>query len=176
MHIEKWNNKVISKDLIYKKYLKNIFEIKFIDSICLKFNTKQTIKNSQNIFFCLGILEVLTNQKAKLCFAKKSIANFKVHKKMPLSSKITLRKEKKNVFFNLVLLFLFSKINFQIKQNKHNFNIAVKNLFIMPQLSIMHNFNLNDFGFNISFNSKINYIDLFLSGFQIKKDNEKTKN
>lgn len=176
MNIEKWNKKILLKDFIYKKQYKNTFQLPLIESICLKFNTKQVVKNSQNIFFCLGILEILTNQKSKISFAKKSIANFKVQKKMPLGCKITLRKIKKESFFTLFLFFILSKLDFQIKKNKNGFNLAIKSLVLMPQLSIVHNFNLNEFGFNLSFNFNVSDFILFLSGFQIKEKYEKTEN
>jgi large subunit ribosomal protein L5 len=171
--MENWEKKILTKDLIYKKKLTNVFDLPILNKICLKMNNKKTIQNSQNVFFSFAVLEVLTNQKPKVCFAKKSIANFKVQKKMPLGCKITLRKYRKNSFLELFLFFVLPKIDFKIKQNEYNFNIGIKNLLFIPQLAIIHNFNLNDFGFNIAFNFSVKNFSLFLSGFQIKDKNEK---
>ena len=97
-NIEKWNKNVFTKDLIYKKNFKNIFNLPYLKNICLKINNKKTIQNTQNIFLSFAILQLLTNQTPKVCSAKKSIANFKLQKRMPLSCKLTLRKNKKNLF------------------------------------------------------------------------------
>lgn len=175
-NMENWDKNILAKDLIYKKRYKNLFNLPSLNNICLKMNNKKTIQNSQNIFLPFAILEILTNQKPKMCFAKKSIANFKIQKKMPLGCKLTLRKSKKESFLELFIFFIFSKIHLQIRQNRYSFNVGIKNLLFIPQLSIINNFNLNDFGFNIAFNFNTQNFILFLSGFQLKNKNEKTEN
>lgn len=175
-NIEKWNKNIIIKDLIYKKNFKHTYSFPCIDNICLKMNNKKTIQNSQNIFFSFAILQILTNQKPKVCFAKKSVANFKVQKKMPLSCRMTLRRNLKYSFLQLFLYFMYPRLQLQLKKNERSLNIGIKNLLFIPQLAIINNFSLNDFGFNISFNFTTQDVELFLSAFQIKQENEKTKN
>jgi ribosomal protein L5 len=175
-NLETWNKNVIIKDLIYKKYFKNIFDFPYIKSICLKINNKKTIQNTQNIFLSFAVLEILTNQQPKVCFAKKSIAHFKIQKNMPLSCKITLRKKRKNSFLNLLLFFLFPKLEFNLKKNITSFNIGIKNLLFIPQLTLINHYHLNDCGFNIAFNFNTKDFHLFLSSIQVKQNNEKTKN
>jgi ribosomal protein L5 len=175
-NIEKWNKNVFTKDLIYKKNFKNIFNLPYLKNICLKINNKKTIQNTQNIFLSFAILQLLTNQTPKVCSAKKSIANFKLQKRMPLSCKLTLRKNKKNLFLQLFLFFILPKISFCLRKNSYSFNIGIKSLLFIPQFAIINNLNLNDFGFNISFNFNTQDFDLILSGLQIKNSDEKTKN
>lgn len=175
-NIENWYKRILTKDFIYKRKISNIFDLPNLDKICLKMNNKKTIQNTQNIFLSFSFLEVLTNQKPKICLAKNSIANFKVQKKMPLSCKLTLRKKNKDLFLQLFLYFIFPRIEMSIRKNKSNFDVGIKNLLFIPQLAIINSFSLNDFGFNISFNFNSKDLDLFLSGLQVKSKYEETKN
>tara|TARA_Y100000385_G_C13089434_1_gene638011 strand:+ start:2119 stop:2658 length:540 start_codon:yes stop_codon:yes gene_type:complete len=177
-NFENWNKRILTKDLIYKKKFKNFFQLPFLKKICLKMNNKKTIQNSQNIFFSIAILEIVTNQKARVCFAKRSIANFKIQKGMPLGCNLTLRKKKKLDFLRFFLFFVYPRIYVNIKRNKNSFNIGLKNLLFLPQLNIIHNnFNLNEFGFNVSFDFNTEHFLLYCSGFQIRRNkDEKTKN
>nr|NP_066461.1 ribosomal protein L5 [Rhodomonas salina]AAG17732.1 ribosomal protein L5 [Rhodomonas salina] len=175
-NIEIWNKKILAKDILYKKRLLNIFNVPHFENICLRINNKKEIPKKQSTLLSFGLLKVLTNQEPKICFAKKSIVNFKIQKEMPLGCKLTLRKERKNLFLEMFLIFIFPNIQTELKKSGNGFNIGVKSLLLLPQLTIVRGYNLNNFGFNITFNLNTKNFDLILSGFQIRRNYEKTKN
>nr|YP_009476673.1 ribosomal protein L5 [Storeatula sp. CCMP1868]AVM81166.1 ribosomal protein L5 [Storeatula sp. CCMP1868] len=171
---QKWIKNIISKDLIYKKCFKNNFQFPILKDIRLTMNSKNVIQNSRNIFFCFAILEVLSNQTPKVCLARKSISNFKIQKNMPLACMITLRRDKKELFFQLFLAFLLPRLQLRLDKNVCSTNIGIKTLLFIPQFTIINNYSLDNFGFNITFNYNVKDFFLILSGLQLEIHNEKT--
>ena len=167
---EYWIKKVISKDLIYKKKISNSHKLTNFKKVCIKMNDNKTIQNIKNIFLSISILEILTNQKSKICFSKKSIANFKTQKKAPVGCLVTLRKKNKESFLQFLMFFILPKLDSKmIKKDSLFLNIGVKDIFFIPQLSITNNNFSNYFGFGLSLLFDNKNFFLLLSSLQFKQ-------
>jgi len=83
-------------------------------------------------------LKLITNQKAIVCKAKKSIAAFKIRKGFLVGTKITLRNE---TIYNFLDLFIFLIVpNMKNRRlfklnNVCSLSIGLKDLFAFPQLN-----------------------------------------
>lgn len=171
MCYNKWFENIISRDLIYKKRVRNKFLFPRLKSIYLTINDKSVLRTSRSVFFSMVILEILINQKSKLCLTKKSIAAFRLQKSSPVGSLLTLRKQNKELFLSILLFFIFPKMNIAtIILNRNNLNIGVKTLISISQLGFLKNFFLNKYGFNINLNFNGTNISFFLNGLQLKKN------
>jgi large subunit ribosomal protein L5 len=167
---EYWLKKIISKDLIYKKKISNNHKLINLKKICVKMNNNKTAQNIKNIFLSISIVEILTNQKSKISFTKKSISDFNIQKKSPVGCIVTLRKKNKEKFLQFLILFVFPKLDLkQIKKGLSFLNIGVENIYLLPQLSIINNYLLNSLGFSLSFIFDSNILFFMLSSLQLKK-------
>ena len=96
--------------------------------------------NSKVINSILEDLGIITGQKAVVCTARRSVANFKVREGMKIGAKVTLRGDKMyeflDRFFNLALPRVrdFRGINPKSFDGKGNYNMGVKEQLIFPEI------------------------------------------
>ena len=96
--------------------------------------------NSKVINSILEDLGTITGQKAVVCTARRSVANFKVREGMKIGAKVTLRGDKMyeflDRFFNLALPRVrdFRGINPKSFDGKGNYNMGVKEQLIFPEI------------------------------------------
>ena len=82
----------------------------------------------------------ITGQKATLCKARKSVANFKLRKGMPIGVKVTLRGERMYEFmdrlFNVALPRVrdFRGINPNSFDGRGNYSFGIKEQLIFPEI------------------------------------------
>ncbi|MPM28048.1 50S ribosomal protein L5 [bioreactor metagenome] len=85
-------------------------------------------------------LTTITGQKAIVCKAKKSVANFKLREGMPVGAKVTLRADRMWEFldrlFNVALPRVrdFRGINGNAFDGRGNFALGVKEQLIFPEI------------------------------------------
>ena len=136
---EQYQNEII--DAMIKKFgYKNIMEvpnsIKLLSTWVL---VKQKI--TQNFLdAAIADMEKITGQKAVVCKAKKSVANFKIREGMPIGCKVTLRGEKMYEFVDrLVNLALprvrdFRGVNPNAFDGRGNYALGIKEQLIFPEI------------------------------------------
>ena len=88
----------------------------------------------------IGDLGKITGQKAVVCRARKSVANFKLREGMPIGAKVTLRGDKMYEFvdrlFNTALPRVrdFRGINPNSFDGRGNYSMGVKEQLIFPEI------------------------------------------
>ncbi len=88
----------------------------------------------------LGDLAKITGQKAIICNAKKSVANFKLREGMPVGAKVTLRADRMyefvDRFFNVALPRVrdFRGINGDAFDGRGNYSVGIKEQLIFPEI------------------------------------------
>ena len=96
--------------------------------------------NAKVIDAILNDLGIITGQKAVVCKARKSVANFKLREGMPIGAKVTLRGEKMYEFvdrlFNAALPRVrdFRGINPNSFDGRGNYSMGVKEQLIFPEI------------------------------------------
>lgn len=119
---------------------KNIMQIPKLEKIVINVGAGEARDNSKVINSILEDLGTITGQKAVVCTARKSVANFKVREGMKIGAKVTLRGDKMyefmDRFFNLALPRVrdFRGINPKSFDGKGNYNMGVKEQLIFPEI------------------------------------------
>ena len=136
---EIYQSQVINS-MIDKFGYKNVMQVPKLEKIVINVGAGEARDNSKVINSIMNDLSIITGQKAVVCTAKKSVANFKVREGMKIGVKVTLRSEKMYEFldrlFNLALPRVrdFRGINPKSFDGRGNYNMGVKEQLIFPEI------------------------------------------
>ena len=136
---EQYQNEII--DAMIKKFgYKNIMEVPKLDKIVVNMGVGEAKDNAKLLDAAIGDMEKITGQKAVVCRAKKSVANFKLREGMAIGCKVTLRGEKMYEFVDrLVNLALprvrdFRGVNPDAFDGRGNYALGIKEQIIFPEI------------------------------------------
>ena len=130
----------VAPKLMEKFSYKSVMEIPKLDKIVVNVGAGEARENSKVIDAIVRDLGIITGQKAHICRAKKSVANFKLREGMPIGAKVTLRGERMYEFldrlFNVALPRVrdFRGINANVFDGRGNYNMGLKELLIFPEI------------------------------------------
>ena len=136
---EFYKDEIVPK-LMSKFEYKNVMEVPKLEKIVINVGAGEARDNSKVINSILQDLQTITGQKAVVCTAKKSVANFKVREGMKIGAKVTLRGDRMyefiDRFFNLALPRVrdFRGINPKSFDGRRNYNMGVKEQLIFPEI------------------------------------------
>ena len=103
---EKYTSEV-APALMKKFGYKSVMQIPKLDKVVINVGCGEARDNPKVLEAIVGDLGKITGQKAIICRAKKSVANFKLREGMPIGAKVTLRGERMyefvDRFFNVAL-------------------------------------------------------------------------
>ena len=136
---EQYQNEII--DAMIKKFgYKNIMEVPKLDKVVINMGVGEAKENAKLLDAAIADMEKITGQKAVVCKAKKSVANFKIREGMPIGCKVTLRGEKMYEFVDrLVNLALprvrdFRGVNPNAFDGRGNYALGIKEQLIFPEI------------------------------------------
>ena len=130
----------VAPKLMEKFSYKSVMEIPKLDKIVVNVGAGEARENSKVIDAIVRDLGIITGQKAHICRAKKSVANFKLREGMPIGAKVTLRGERMYEFldrlFNVALPRVrdFRGINANGFDGRGNYNMGLKEQLIFPEI------------------------------------------
>ena len=136
---EQYQNEIV--DAMIKKFgYKNIMEVPKLDKVVINMGVGEAKDNAKLLDAAIADMEEITGQKAVVCKAKKSVANFKIREGMPIGCKVTLRGEKMYEFVDrLVNLALprvrdFRGVNPNAFDGRGNYALGIKEQLIFPEI------------------------------------------
>ena len=136
---EQYQNEIV--DAMIKKFgYKNIMEVPKLDKVVINMGVGEAKDNAKLLDAAIADMEKITGQKAVVCKAKKSVANFKIREGMPIGCKVTLRGEKMYEFVDrLVSLALprvrdFRGVNPNAFDGRGNYALGIKEQLIFPEI------------------------------------------
>ena len=136
---EQYQNEII--DAMNKKFgYKNIMEVPKLDKVVINMGVGEAKDNHKVLESAIADMEKITGQKAVICKAKKSVANFKFREGMPIGCKVTLRGEKMYEFVDrLINLALprvrdFRGVNPNAFDGRGNYALGIKEQLIFPEI------------------------------------------
>ena len=136
---EQYQNEIV--DAMIKKFgYKNIMEVPKLDKVVINMGVGEAKDNAKLLDAEIADMEKITGQKAVVCKAKKSVANFKIREGMPIGCKVTLRGEKMYEFVDrLVNLALprvrdFRGVNPNAFDGRGNYALGIKEQLIFPEI------------------------------------------
>ena len=132
--------KDVAPALMKKFSYKSVMQIPKLDKVVINVGCGEARDNPKVMDAILSDLAKITGQKAVVCRAKKSVANFKLREGMPIGVKVTLRGERMYEFldrlFNVALPRVrdFRGINPNSFDGRGNYNMGVKEQLIFPEI------------------------------------------
>ena len=130
----------IAPALMKKFGYKSVMQIPKLDKVVINVGCGEARDNPKIMDAILGDLAKITGQKAVVCRAKKSVANFKLREGMPIGAKVTLRGDRMyeflDRFFNLALPRVrdFRGINPDSFDGRGNYSMGVREQLIFPEI------------------------------------------
>ena len=119
---------------------KSVMQIPKLDKVVINVGCGEVKDNSKIMDAILAVLATITGQKAVVCRAKKSVANFKLREGMPIGAKVTLRGERMyefvDRFFSVALPRVrdFRGINGNSFDGRGNYACGIKEQLIFPEI------------------------------------------
>ena len=136
---EQYQNEIV--DALIKKFgYKNIMEVPKLDKVVINMGVGEAKDNAKALDSAIADMEKITGQKAVVCKARKSVANFKLREGMPIGCKVTLRGEKMYEFVDrLINLALprvrdFRGVNPNAFDGRGNYALGIKEQLIFPEI------------------------------------------
>ena len=136
---EQYDNEIV--DAMVKKFdYKNKLQVPKLDKIVINMGVGEAKENSKVLDSAISDLEIISGQKAVVCRAKKSVANFRLREGQPIGCKVTLRGEKMYEFadrlINLALPRVrdFRGVNPNAFDGRGNYALAIKEQLIFPEI------------------------------------------
>ena len=136
---EQYQNEIV--DAMIKKFgYKNIMEVPKLDKVVINMGIGEAKDNAKLLDSAIADMEKITGQKAVVCKAKKSGANFKLREGMAIGCKTTLRGEKMYEFVDrLINLALprvrdFRGVNPNAFDGRGNYALGIKEQLIFPEI------------------------------------------
>ena len=130
----------VAPALMSKFNYKSTMQIPKLDKIVINVGCGEARDNPKAVEAIVGDLGKITGQKAVVCLAKKSVANFKLREGMPNGVKVTLRGDRMYEFldrlFNLALPRVrdFRGINPNSFDGRGNYSLGIKEQLIFPEI------------------------------------------
>ena len=130
----------IAPALMKKFGYKSVMQIPKLDKVVINVGCGEARDNPKIMDAILGDLAKITGQKAVVCRAKKSVANFKLREGMPIGAKVTLRGERMYEFvdrlFSVALPRVrdFRGINGDAFDGRGNYSLGIREQLIFPEI------------------------------------------
>ena len=131
----------VAPALMKKFNYKSVMQIPKLDKVVINVGCGAEARENTKVLDAIsGDLAQITGQKAIICNAKKSVANFKLREGMPIGVKVTLRGEKMWEFvdrlFSAALPRVrdFKGINPKSFAGRGNYSMGVKEQLIFPEI------------------------------------------
>ena len=136
---ETYQQKVIPA-LMKRFNYKNVMQVPRLDKIVINMGLGEAIQNIKILESAAQEMAVITGQKPVITKAKKSIAQFKLRKGIPIGCRVTLREERMYEFFNrLVNTALprvrdFKGVSGKSFDGRGNYALGIREQLIFPEI------------------------------------------
>ena len=128
-------------DAMVKKFgYKNKLQVPKLDKIVINMGVGEAKENSKVLDSAISDLEIISGQKAVVCRANNSVANFRLREGQPIGCKVTLRGETMYEFadrlINLALPRVrdFRGVNPNAFDGRGNYALGIKEQLIFPEI------------------------------------------
>jgi large subunit ribosomal protein L5 len=126
---------------LMKKFgYKSVMQIPKLDKVVINVGAGEAKDNVKVIDAIINDLSLITGQRAVICRAKKSVANFKLREGMPIGVKVTLRAERMYEFLDRLFNVAFPRvrdfrgINPNSFDGRGNYSTGIKEQLIFPEI------------------------------------------
>ncbi|MFV0412560.1 MAG: 50S ribosomal protein L5 [Oscillospiraceae bacterium] len=119
---------------------KSVMQVPKLEKVVVNIGCGEARENPKLMDAVLADLATITGQKAVVCKAKKSVANFKLREGMPIGAKVTLRGSKMYEFVDRLFSVAFPRvrdfrgINGNSFDGRGNYSVGIKEQLIFPEI------------------------------------------
>ena len=130
----------VAPALMKKFEYKSPMQIPKLDKVVINIACGDAKDNSKVIDSAMADLAVITGQQPVVCKTRKSVANFKIRKGMPIGVKVTLRGDRMYEFIDRLFNFAlprvrdFRGINGEAFDGRGNYSFGIKEQLIFPEI------------------------------------------
>ena len=130
----------VAPALMKKFEYKSPMQIPKLDKVVINIACGDAKDNSKVIDSAMADHAVITGQQPVVCKARKSVANFKIRKGMPIGVKVTLRGDRMYEFIDRLFNFAlprvrdFRGINGEAFDGRGNYSFGIKEQLIFPEI------------------------------------------
>lgn len=120
----------------------NVHQVPRLQKVVLSVGVGQAVQNSKAIENAVHDLTLITGQKPVVCRAKKSIANFKLRKGMPIGVAVTLRRARMYEFIDRLLNIAlprvrdFRGVSRRAFDGRGNYALGIAEQIIFPEIDL----------------------------------------
>lgn len=132
--------KEIAPAMMKKFGYKSVMQIPKLDKVVVNVGCGEARDNPKVMESIVKDLGTITGQKAIICNAKKSVANFKLREGMPIGAKVTLRGDRMYEFVDRLFSIAFPRvrdfrgINGNSFDGRGNYSVGVREQLIFPEI------------------------------------------
>jgi large subunit ribosomal protein L5 len=132
--------KEIAPALMKKFGYKSVMQIPKLDKVVVNVGCGEARDNPKVMDAIINDLGIITGQKAIVCKAKKSVANFKLREGMPIGAKVTLRGDRMYEFVDRLFSVAFPRvrdfrgISGNAFDGRGNYSVGVREQLIFPEI------------------------------------------
>lgn len=130
----------VAPALMKKFGYKSVMQVPKLEKVVINVGCGEARDNAKMMDAVIADLGKITGQRAIVCKAKKSVANFKLREGMPIGAKVTLRASQMYEFvdrlFNVALPRVrdFRGINANSFDGRGNYSVGLKEQLIFPEI------------------------------------------
>ncbi|NLW78837.1 MAG: 50S ribosomal protein L5 [Ruminococcaceae bacterium] len=130
----------IAPALMKKFGYKSVMQIPRLEKVVVNVASGEARDNPKIMEAIINDLGIITGQKAVVCKAKKSVANFKLREGMPIGAKVTLRGDRMYEFVDRLFSVAFPRvrdfrgINGNSFDGRGNYSVGVREQLIFPEI------------------------------------------
>ncbi|SDM96412.1 50S ribosomal protein L5 [Acetanaerobacterium elongatum] len=138
--LNEYYKKEVAPALMKKFGYKSVMQIPKLEKVVINVGCGEARDNAKMIEAIVSDLGKITGQKAIVCKAKKSVANFKLRAGMNIGAKVTLRSDRMyefvDRFFNVTLPRVrdFRGISANSFDGRGNYSVGLKEQLIFPEI------------------------------------------
>lgn len=138
---EVFYKKICIPALIKERGYKNVMQVPRVEKVVISSCLKEATQDSKVVEKAVEEVSQITGQKPIVTKAKKSIANFKLRKGMPIGCAVTLRKQKMyeflNRLFNVVLPRFrdFRGVSPKGFDGRGNYTLGIREQIVFPEIN-----------------------------------------
>jgi len=131
----------VRPQLIERFGYKNVLQVPRLEKIVLNMGVGEAVADRKKLENAMRDMALIAGQKPVPCRARKSVANFKVRKGMPIGCKVTLRRERMYEFLDRLINIALPRVrDFRGVPDKAfdgrgNYAFGIKEQIIFPEIN-----------------------------------------
>ncbi len=139
--LKRYYEEELKPKLIERFGYKNPMQVPRLEKIVLNMGVGEAVQDAKKIEHAMRDLALISGQKPVVCQARKSVANFKLRKGMPIGCKVTLRRERMYEFLDrLVHIALprvrdFRGLSPKSFDGRGNYAFGIREQIVFPEIN-----------------------------------------